>query len=706
MKQVLQSLANGETSLIDIPCPQLKAGQLLISTTNTLVSVGTERMLIDFGKSSFIEKARSQPDKVKMVLDKVKTDGLKPTIESVKSKLDQPIPLGYCNVGIVQNNGGTDFKIGMRVVSNGGHAEIVRVPRNLCCEIPDNVNDETASFTVLAAIALQGIRIANPTMGEAVVVVGLGLIGLITVQLLIANGCRVLGIDFDSSKCKLAEQFGAQVVDLSKGGDPLNSASQFSRNRGVDVVIITASTKSNDPISQAPQMCRARGRVVLVGVVGLNLNRDYFYKKEISFQVSCSYGAGRYDKEYEENGHDYPIAHVRWTEQRNFEAVLDLMSSGALNMEPLISHRFGIEDVINAYKCLDDKSSLGILLNYKAEAKVLLDNKVIKLADRVEYAAEDVVCGFIGGGNYASRTLMPAFTEAGAKLDTLLTSGGVSAVHQGNKNNFAVAATDINSIFDSKSINTCVIGTQHNLHAEQVIDSIKAGKNVFVEKPLALTHDEINDIEQAYNDQNGKSRVMVGFNRRFAPNIVKMKELLAPISEPKSFIFMMNAGAIPSDHWVHDPKIGGGRIVGEACHYIDLMQFLCGSKVVSFTATCMGVAPGVEIREDKAVISLNFEDGSFGTIFYLANGGKSFPKERIEVFANNGVLQVDNFKKLTGYGWSGFKTQKLRSQDKGQNQCIAAFVDSIKNGSEAPIAFSEIIDIARLSIDISNELKQ
>jgi predicted dehydrogenase/threonine dehydrogenase-like Zn-dependent dehydrogenase len=705
MLQILQNLANGETQLVEVPCPQVKNGQLLISTTKSLVSVGTERMLIDFGKSGWIEKARSQPDKVKMVLDKVKTDGLLTTIDTVKSKLDQPLPLGYCNVGIVQDNGGTEFEVGSRVVSNGNHAEIVRVPKNLCANIPENVDDESAAFTVLASIAMQGVRIANPSLGETIVVTGLGLIGLITVQLLKANGCRVLGIDIDSSKCDLARQFGAETVDLSKGEDSIVKANVFSRTRGVDAVIITASTKSNEPVSQAATMCRKRGRVVLVGVVGLELSRADFYEKEISFQVSCSYGPGRYDSNYEEKGQDYPIGFVRWTEQRNFEAVLDLMASGALNVKPLISHRFEIEDALEAYKCLDDRSSLGILLNYNSNASELLSNKIISIKSARKYKPHDAVCGFLGGGNYASRVLIPAFKSAGGKLDTLLTSSGLNAVHHGKKNGFTKASTDYSQLLQSETINTVVIATQHDLHAEQTVAALNAGKNVFVEKPLALTHVELDSIEQAYIAQEGKCRLMVGYNRRFAPHIFKMKGLLANVEEPKSFIMTMNAGAIPAGHWTQDSQVGGGRIIGEACHYIDLMRFLVGSEIIGSTATCMGASDSLDITEDKASITLKFKDGSFGTIHYLANGGKSFAKERIEVFTNDAVLQLNNFRQLIGYGWPGFKKDSLRSQNKGQDNCTKAFIGSINNGEESPISFDELMEVARISVDIAESLR-
>jgi len=706
MKQVLQNISNGETSLVEVPCPQFKNNNLLISTSKTLVSAGTERMLIDFGKANFIDKARQQPDKVKMVLGKIKTDGLMPTIDAVKSKLDQPLPLGYCNVGVVLNNGGTGFDVGTRVMSNGNHAEVVRVPKNLCAKVPDNVDDESAAFTVLGAIALQGVRLVNPTLGECIVVTGLGLVGLVTVQLLRANGCRVLGIDFDSAKCELAQSFGAETVDLSKNEDPIKVAEAFSRGRGVDGVIITASTKSSEPLSQAATMCRQRGRIVLVGVIGQEISRADFFAKELTFQVSCSYGPGRYDTEYEDKGHDYPVGFVRWTEQRNFEAVLDMMATGALDIKPLITHRYAIDDAINAYKCLDDKSSLGIVLDYPNNNEAELTDRTVNLASAVEYKASDAVCAFIGAGNYASRVLMPAFKGAGASLDTVVTSGGVSAVHHGDKQGFVKASTDFDQVIADNSINTVVIATQHNLHAQQTIAALKNEKHVFVEKPLALVESEIDEIEAAYNESVTKPKVMVGYNRRFAPHVVKMKELLGAVKGPKTFIMTMNAGDIPADHWTQDPSVGGGRIIGEACHYIDLMRHLAGSKITGFNAMCLGDAPGIAIREDKASITLSFEDGSIGTIHYFANGGKDFPKERIEVFANDAVLQLDNFRKLIGFGWKGFSKMKLSSQDKGQKGCSKAFVESIQQGKASPISFDEIIEVARISCQVAESLKK
>lgn len=705
MKQILQNISNGKTSLVNAPCPIGVKGSLLIASSKTLVSSGTERMLIDFGKANFIDKARQQPDKVKMVLGKIKTDGLVPTVEAVRSKLDQPLPLGYCNVGTVLDNGGTDFEVGTRVVSNGNHAEVVRVGKNLCAKVPENVDDESAAFTVLGAIGLQGVRLINPTLGECVVVTGLGLIGLITVQLLRANGCRVLGIDFDSAKCALARQFGAETVDLSKNENPIKVAEAFSRGRGVDGVIITASTKSSEPLSQAATMCRQRGRIVLVGVIGQEISRADFFAKELTFQVSCSYGPGRYDSEYEDKGNDYPVGFVRWTEQRNFEAVLDMMATGALDVKPLISHRFPIEDALDAYKCLDDRTSLGIVLDYPNNDVAALTSRSVQLGSNPATGSTSATCAFVGAGNYASRVLMPAFKGAGASLNTVVTSAGMSAIHHGKKQGFAKASTDYADVLSDQSVDTVVIATQHNLHAQQTVDAIKAEKHVFVEKPLALIESEVDLIEQAYFESETKPKVMVGYNRRFAPLIQKMKQLIGAVNGPKTFIMTMNAGEIPADHWTQDAAVGGGRIIGEACHYIDLMRHLAGCKVTGFNAMCMGDAPGVAVREDKASITLSFEDGSIGTIHYFANGGNDFPKERIEVFANGAVLQLDNFRKLMGFGWKGFSKMKLSRQDKGQKTCSKAFVDSIKQGMAPPISFEEIIEVARISCQVAERLR-
>lgn len=703
MKQIIQKLDTGETLVAEVPSPSSKANYAIIQSIITLLSVGTERMLVDFGKSGLVKKALSQPDKVKMVVEKVRTDGISATYETVRSKLDQPLPLGYCNVGEIIDASDTNFRVGDRVVSNGSHAELVRVPKNLIVKVPDKVDDESAAFTVLGAIAMQGVRLVNPTIGETIVVTGLGLIGLLTVQILKANGCRVIGIDFDSDKCELARKFGAEVVDLSKGHDPSAMAESYSRRRGVDAVLITASSKSSDVVQQAANMCRKRGRIVLVGVVGLELNRADFYEKELTFQVSCSYGPGRYDENYEDKGKDYPVGFVRWTEQRNFEAVLDLMASRSIDVQPLISHRFKIDDAAEAYKNLDDRSSLGILLNYQDIKTESFPGNTVKLSANSINIGQKGNVAFVGGGNYASRVLIPAFKRTGANLTALVTSGGMSAAHHGKKNGFETASTDIKQALNDQT-DTVVIATQHNLHASQTIKALENGKHVFVEKPLALTLEDIDSIESFQKD--AKTMVMVGYNRRFSPHIQKIQSLLHDKPSPKTFIMTMNAGEILQDHWTQDAEVGGGRIIGEACHYIDLMRFLAGSKIKSFDAVKMGKNDFVEVTEDKALISLTFEDGSMGSIHYFANGGKSFPKERIEVFCDNAVLQLDNFRKLRGFGWKGFTKMNLWSQDKGQGSCVDAFMKSVREGGENPIPQDEIFEVARVSVGIAEILRR
>lgn len=707
MKQILQDMAKGGTTITEAPAPKVSSGTLLINTAVTLISAGTERSLVDFGKASMIDKARQQPEKVKMVLEKVKTDGLMTTVDAVKSKLAQPLPLGYCNVGVVADIGREvdGFKVGDRVLSNGPHADVVRVGKNLCAKIPDRVTNEEAVFTVVASIGLQGIRLVQPTLGEAVVVTGVGLIGLLTVQMLRAQGCRVLAIDFDQSKLELAKQFGAEICNPGLGEDPIAAGLAFSGGDGVDAVIITASTKSNDPVTQAARMSRKRGRIVLVGVVGLELNRADFYEKELTFQVSCSYGPGRYDPAYEEQGHDYPKAFVRWTEQRNFVAILDMMSSGLVDVKPLISHKIAFENAIEAYDILtNDKTALGILLQYGSDVASRHTDSVV-LSAIPSFLQGAPVVGFVGAGNYASRMLIPAFKAAGAQLHSIATSGGINGVVHGEKARFAEATTDTAAMINNPDINTIAIVTRHNSHSRFVVDALHAGKHVFVEKPLAISLEELSQVKQAYEQAKVKPQLMVGFNRRFSPQVQKMKALLSAVKEPKSFIMTMNAGAIPSEHWTQDNNVGGGRIIGEACHFIDLMRYLAGCEIVSVQARRMGDNPHQQITEDKAAIILGFADGSFGTIHYLANGAASFPKERVEVFTAGRVLQLDNFIKLKAFGWPGFSKMNLWKQDKGQNACAVAFLNAIKQGVSGPIPVEELFEVAQITIEVAEQLR-
>lgn len=709
MKQILQNLKNGATEVAEVPCPRVASGQVLIRTRRSLVSAGTERMLVDFGKAGLIDKARQQPDKVRMVLDKVRTDGLVPTIEAVRNKLDQPLPMGYCNVGEVAAVGAgvTQFSVGDRVVSNGKHAEVVCVPVNLCAKVPHAVGDEAASFTVLGAIALQGIRLVQPTLGETVVVTGLGLIGLLTVQLLRAHGCRVLGLDFDKGKLEMARAFGAEVVDLSAGQDPLRAAEIYSRGRGVDAVIVTASTSSNEPMHQAALMCRKRGRIVLVGVTGLELSRDDFFKKELTFQVSASYGPGRYDPNYEEKGQDYPVGFVRWTEQRNFEAVLDMMADGRLDVAPLISHRFDIAEAEQAYTVVGGGGpSLGILLEYPGFV-IDTTSRTVSVALRSHASpppAGATGVSVIGSGNYATAVLIPAFKQAGARLRSVASGAGVSGLHSARKFQFEETTTDTDRLFTDAETSVLVITTRHDSHARYVLKAIESGKHVFVEKPLCLTLDEQNQIESAIAARQASGAevpiLMVGFNRRFAPQVTRLKQLLTATAGPKSFVMTVNAGAIPADHWTQDLNVGGGRIVGEACHFIDLLRFLSGSPVAAWSRTDMDSATG-----DTVTLQLRFADGSIGTVHYFANGSKAFPKERLEVFASGFVLQLDNFRKMTGYGWPGFSKFNLWRQDKGQRNCVQAFIDAVQGKGAAPIPLSEVLEISRLSIEIAKAVR-
>lgn len=709
MKQIVQHMGSGVTEILEAPAPDVRPGTVLIKTTRTLISAGTERMLVGFGKASMLSKARQQPERVKDVLGKVRTDGLIATADAVRSKLSQPVPLGYCNVGevISVGSGVTAFKAGDRVVSNGAHADLVRVPMNLCARIPDDVTDEAAAFTVVASIGLQGIRLADPTLGEACVVTGAGLIGLLTVQMLRAHGCRVLAIDFDEAKLEIARAFGAETCNPGRGEDPVARAQAFSRGRGVDAVLVTASTKSSDPIAQAAQMCRKRGRIVLVGVTGLELNRADFYEKELSFQVSCSYGPGRYDPDYEERGIDYPLAHVRWTEQRNFEAVLDLIDAGAINTSELVSNRYPFAEAERAYAELTaNPGALGLILEYTSP----LSARVVTSVSSPQHARVEgkPTIALLGAGNYASRVLVPALKAAAANLEIVLTSGGLSSAIAAKRDGFAVATTDREAILNDPRVDAVVIATRHDSHAELTCEALGRGKHVFVEKPLALTLNQLEQIEAAYSAAgkvDAAPQLMVGFNRRFAPHVVTMKALLDQVNEPKSFLMVMNAGAIPATHWTQDTEIGGGRIIGEACHLIDLMRFLASAPIVDVSARKMGSTAAQEITEDKASITLGFADGSFGTIMYLANGSSSFPKERIEAFAAGRVLQLDNFRSLRGFGWPGFRKQGGWAQDKGQKAAIEAFLASLPTGRPA-IPAEQIFEVARVTIDIAERLRR
>lgn len=699
MKQIIQSFKTGETILEEVPVPVVRRGCLLIRTTRSLVSLGTERMLVEFGKSNYLQKARQQPDKVKQVLDKVKTDGLLPTINSVFNKLGEPIPLGYCNVGVVVavGEGVSGFEVGDRVASNGPHADFVCVPKNLVAHIPDNVSDEEAAFTVVGSIGLQGIRLLNPTLGETVVVIGMGLIGLLTAQLLKANGCRVIGTDLDQGKLALAAKWGISTFN-SGSGDVVKFVEEQTGGVGADGVVITASAHTDSIISQAARMSRKRGKIVLVGVIGLNISRAEFYEKELAFQVSCSYGPGRYDNDYENKGMDYPLPFVRWTEKRNFEAVLQAISSGGITVKEMITERVPLESYKEIYDNLGNHGSIASIIEYSGVDSALVGSNTVVLNSN-SFSGSKGVVGVIGAGNFTKMTMLPALKGCGASLKYIASQGGLSGTTLAKKFGFSHSTTNYKDILADGDVDLVMITTRHDLHAGMVVEALNAGKNVFVEKPLALNDDELSLITDAYN-KSGKS-LTVGFNRRFSPHITKIKSLVG--DSQMNVIATMNAGFIPANVWVHDMKVGGGRIIGEACHYIDLISFLTGSKIKSVCMNSMEKNP--EENTDNASILLRYENGSTGVINYFANGSKSYSKERVEVFSLERTLIMDNFRETRGYGVKGFSKLKT-SMDKGHKNQFHELINVVKAGGPALIPFDSIVNTTRASFAAIQSLKE
>lgn len=696
MKQVVQNLKSGDLEVIDVPCPKASPGHLLIQTRRTLISAGTERGIVEFGRASLMSKVRQNPERVRQVLDRIQNDGLLPTLELVFAKLDEPMPLGYCNVGTVLElgAGATGFQVGDRVASNGRHAEVVNKPLNLCCKIPAGVSDEQATFTVLSSIGLQGIRLLEPMLGEKIAVFGLGLIGLVAVQLLTASGAQVLGIDLNPQRLELARKFGATTVDLGAGVDAVAAGLAFTGGHGLDGVLITASAKEDSIVSQSARMSRKRGRIVLVGVVNMQLNRAEFYEKELSFQVSCSYGPGRYDPAYEENNVDYPYAFVRWTEKRNMEAILDMLAAERLKVEPLITSRVPHAEAARAYDMVaKDRSQLGIILEYPQAAPPLarvIQRAPVKAAP--SGGAGRTVAGVIGAGNYTKIRLLPELQKSGVTLANIASASGVTAALAARKFGFEASTTDYREILADKRINTVFITTRHNLHVPMAIAAFEAGKHVFVEKPAAIDRAGLDQLRAAYEKTTGL-QLLVGFNRRFSPHAVQIRKLLAGRSQPATMNMLVNAGYIPQGHWTQDPAVGGGRMIGEGCHWIDLMRFLVDRPIVAVQAATIGPAPGVETRGDKMSVSLLFADGSLGNLHYFANGDKSFSKERLEVYCEQRTLVLDNFRRLTGYGWKGFRKQNFWSQDKGRTAEIAGFVRRVAEGGPPLMPPDEIWNV-------------
>jgi predicted dehydrogenase/threonine dehydrogenase-like Zn-dependent dehydrogenase len=707
MKQILQSFKTGQTELAEVPAPVVSKGKLLIRTSNSLVSLGTERMLVEFGKSSLVSKAYQSPERVKMVIDKIKSDGLFPTLETVFNKLEQPLPLGYCNVGIVVETGDgvSGFAVGDRVASNGQHAEYVCIPQNLVAKIPENVSLEDATFTVVGSIGLQGIRLCAPTFGETIVVIGLGLIGLLTAQLLVANGCRVIGIDIEKEKCSLAEKWGIITVIPSNGTDPVKAVLDITHGIGADGVIITASAKNNDIISQSAQMSRKRGRIILIGVIGLNINRAEFYDKELLFQVSCSYGPGRYDENYEQKGIDYPLGYIRWTEKRNFEAVLHAISSGNLNVKELITEIVDIGDYNKIYGNIGQSKSIASIFRYPVPdqaTKINADQHTIELSKSNSEGAKGVI-GVIGAGNFTKMTMLPALKGSGAIFKYIASSGGVTGTSLAKKFGFNFSTTDYKQILTDEDVDTVIITTKHNSHAKFVTEALQANKHVFVEKPLALNEDQLKSIIDTYNEVDGSKSLMVGFNRRFSPHTQAIKKSLGLNPGPINLNLTMNAGFIPKEVWVHDMSIGGGRIIGEACHYLDLCVFLTGSEIVSVCMNGMGENPSSNL--DNASILLKFKNGSNAVVNYFANGSKTYSKERLEVYSRERIWITDNFRTTKAFGVKGFRNIKTKI-DKGHKVQFHKYIERIQKGGEPLIPFNEIINVTKASFAAIQSLKE
>ena len=700
MKQVLQYMNTGETKVVEVPIPQVQKKTALVRTAASLVSAGTERTLVEFAEKNLVQKASSRPDLVKQVMNKAKREGILTTLDSAFNRLDQPMVLGYSSAGtIVEVGEGLEgFQVGDRVVCAGGnhavHAEYAIVPQNLLAHLPDDIPFESACFATLGAIALNGIRLAQPEIGNRVAVVGMGLLGLLTARLVEANGCLVTGVDTNPGRIRFAKKIGISAYSR----DSISSkTTSLTNGRGFDTVLICAATSSDDTVQLAGEIARDRGHVISLGVVGLNIPRKPYYEKELYFQVSRSSGPGRYDPQYEEEGHDYPLGYVRWTEGRNLEAFVDLLESGKLQVADLITHQFEIANAARAYELITGKlkeSYLGIVLTYpqtrgKAAARVPMQSKPI--------TAEKANIGVIGAGNYAKATFLPAMRK---NKDTnfigIASINGVNAQHAASKFGFDYATSSAQEIFKDKNINSVVIMTRHDEHTELVLQALKHGKHVYCEKPLALDLDALAEIETAL----GKPKtpiLTVGFNRRFAPLAVHLQEFFTNRSEPLYAHYTVNAGFLPSNHWLHDDAQGGGRIIGEGCHFIDFLTWLAGQLPTAISAAAL---PDLgKYHQDNMQITLEFSDGSVGSVAYLANGNKSFPKERIEVFCAGKVAVLDDFRRLELVSSSGKKIYRSPfRQDKGHQAAWSAFVNTLQTGSEAPIPYPQLIAVSKTAI--------
>lgn len=710
MKQVLQSRKSGKVGVGEVPAPLVQQGRVLVRTVASLISAGTERAAVESARKSLVQEARERPDLVKAVINKARNEGLINTFNAVRGKVASSQALGYSASGIVMavGNDVTEFAPGDRVACAGAgfasHAEVVSVPKNLCVRLPEHVDFDAGAFGTLGAIALQGVRLAEPTLGESVVVIGLGLVGQLTIQLLNANGCRVFGVDLDPARVDLARRLGADAVALSNE-ETKNAVKSWTSGRGADAVLITAATDSNQPIELAGEISRMKGRVVVVGMTGLAVPRHSYFARELSLQISMSYGPGRYDPDYEERGKDYPFGYVRWTENRNMAAFLDLVDRGRVDVEPLISHRFAIDDAERAYQLISgdlNEPYLGVLLRYDPERELTRGVALAEPSKPGGRREKSVRLGVIGAGGYVTAMLLPQFKNAGAEFDSVATASGVSALDAGKKFGFTRAVSE-SDILDNNDVNLVVIGTRHDLHAELATKALKRDKNVFVEKPLALNDDELDKVLDAAEHSSGQ--LMVGFNRRFSPLARKAGELFSERRAPLSILYRVNAGRVPSAHWIQDPIQGGGRIVGEACHFIDLMQFWIGAPPVSVFAEAIGANRDEVMNHDSVFITLRFADGSNGCVAFLAEGDKALAKERVEIFGEGKTFVLEDFRDATIYRNGREEKTTLRAQDKGQGEEVKAVCAMVLEGLPAPITLAELSSATRATFRALDSLR-
>ena len=709
MKQVVQNFRTGVLKVESVPAPTLSAGEVLVANRVSLISPGTERSTVQMAQKNLLGKALDRPEMARKVVAAMQKDGVFATLHRVFDRLDTPAALGYSCAGVVLAMGKdvSGLSVGDRVACAGqnyaSHAEIVSVPKHLCVKIPDSVSFEDASFVTLGAIALQGVRQAKPQLGDRVAVIGLGLLGQLTVQLLKASGCRVLGSDLDRSRRELAAELGADVV--VDAAELIEAAKAFSQGQGVDCVIITASTKSNEPVEAAGEIARQKGRVVVVGAVGMTLPREPYYKKELEFRLSMSYGPGRYDRSYEEQGRDYPFGYVRWTEQRNIEAFLHLLRQGSVKVARLVTDRYPIEEAEVAYQRLTDGSaaSLGLLLSYSAET---LDYapQIYPLAPA--RSSGPVTLGLIGAGQHVRDMLLPVLSSlSNVTITAVCTGSGITAKMVGDKCKASYCTTDFRSVLRDAVVNTVLIGTRHDSHAEIVEEALKAGKHVFVEKPLCLTHDELERIARSYEDAATRGlQLWVGFNRRFSSHATKIVEFFQGRRNPLVMVYRVNAGPLPPTHWVQDPEVGGGRIIGEACHFVDFMQAICGARPISVHAARIGSHTS-GMADDQSLISLTFNDGSIGTVVYTAGGDTGLAKERFEAFGDGKAITLDDFT-VTEFFAQGKKSKyKTNVRDKGFEQEMRMFIASVAQGTEPVMRFDEIYAVTRACLLAAGGLK-